>query len=168
MESKIMPEAMPESMLANPSGANPSLRLQPTHQHPLYQADTISKFTGNMANQIVYPELFYKLQPFIMMVCDQIDTYSFGSVMLTQEMIEQLSDSVHDDVCHMYPDIAEYADSVDQQAQDDVPVIARRDQGIYGGGLGLFGRRFRRRGGLRDLIDILLISEFFRRRRRIY
>jgi hypothetical protein len=110
--------------------------------------------SGNMAFRVVYPEIFYRLQPYIIMVCDQMDTN--GSMMPTQDMVEQMTDSIYDDVCRMYPDIAEYAREQDMKAKDDPP---ERE---------IFGRRFRRRGLLRDLIGILLVSEFFRRRRRIF
>jgi hypothetical protein len=123
---------------------------------------------GNM--MLVYPEIYYKLQPFIMMVCDQMDT--FGSMMPTQEMIEQMTDSIYDDVKRMYPEIAEYARETENKTMSDsasaqtvvIPQIYddRRDYDDRD----RFRRRFRRRGMLRDLIDILLLSEFARRRRR--
>lgn len=161
-------ENMPEKMMPNPMEANPSLHLQPTRQLPVYPTDKIPKFTGNMANQIVYPELFYKLQPFIIMACDQMDTYSFGTMIPTQDMVEQLSDNIHDDVCRIYPDIAEYADSIDRANKGEQPVIMIRDQRMFDRNFDMLGHRFTRRGVLRDLINILLISELFRRRRRFY
>lgn len=113
-----------------------------------------------MSNQMVYPEIYYKLQPYIMMVCDQVDTY--GSMMPTQEMIENITDSIYDDVCRMYPDMAEYAHAKDSKNDPDPVVETAR----FGPAPGMFGWRFRRRGMFRDLIDILLLSELFRRRRR--
>jgi len=120
------------------------------------------------AYQLVYPEIFYKLQPYILAVCDQMDTYD--SAMPTQETIERMSDSIYEDVCRMYPDIAEYARECERRATGNPNPSSNPDG--FGRDLGfaqrpiIFGREFRRRGLLRDLIDILLISEFLRRRRR--
>ena len=111
-----------------------------------------------IANRIVYPEIFYKLQPYVMLCCDQIDAY--GAAMPTQEMLEQMADGIYDDVCRMYPDIAEYANTCEKKANAD-PAVADVINDFYGG-------NYRRRGMLRDLIGILLLSEFFRRRRRVY
>jgi hypothetical protein len=115
-----------------------------------------------MANQIVYPELFYKLQPFIMMACDQMESYSFGTMIPTQDMIEQFSDNIHEAVCRMYPDIADYAESADRKSNGELPVIAGLGQGMFDRNYDMFSRRFRRRGILRDLIGILLISDLNR------
>jgi hypothetical protein len=68
----------------------------------------------------------------------------------------------------MYPDMAEYASNYDQETKDDPPIIEGRNPFMFDRGFGMISHRFRRRGMLRDLIDILLISEFFRRRRRMY
>lgn len=119
-----------------------------------------------MVNQMTYPEIFYKLQPYIMLVCDQLDTFS--SLMPTQEMVEHMTDSIYDDVCRMYPDIAEYTHEYEKSAKDDPP----DPPAGFGRGFGMFDREpmfgFRRRGLFRDLIDILLLSELTRRRRRFY
>jgi hypothetical protein len=68
----------------------------------------------------------------------------------------------------MYPDIAEYAENMDKKNPGEVPVIRGLGQGLFDRNFDMFGRRFRRRGILRDLIGIMLISEFFRRRRRLF
>jgi len=157
---------MSENKMTNTAGANNSILIQPPGQLPIYQADTIPRSMGNMAYQVVYPEIFYRLQPYIIMVCDQIDTY--GSIMPTQEMVEQITDSIYDDVNRMYPDMSEYAGAYDKNPDNDPPAMDNSSPAAFNRGFGMFGRRFRRRGALRDLIDILLISEFFRRRRRFY
>ena len=59
-----------------------------------------------MEYRTVYPEVYYKLQPYIMMVCDQMDTY--GTTMPSQEMIERMFDNIYDDLCALYPDIADF------------------------------------------------------------
>lgn len=114
---------------------------------------------ATMPIRITYPEVFYKVQPYIMMACDEIDAN--GSMMPTQEMIDNISDSIYDDVCRMYPDIAEYARGSDN-LKTDPPIergeVRRQPE--------MFNRRFRRRGMFRDFIDFLLLQELFRRRRR--
>lgn len=104
-----------------------------------------------MQYQLVYPEIFYRVQPYIMMVCDQMDAYD--PAMPTQEMVEQLSDMICDDLCKMYPDLAKYAKNDETATTAVQPTI-------------VFRRRPRRRGILGDLVDILLLSELFGRRRR--
>jgi len=82
------------------------------------------------------------------------------------DMVQQITDNIYDDVVKMYPDMAEYARNnenetaavFERNTNDDPPPF----------GPGMFNRRFRRRGLFRDVIDILLLSELFRRRRRPY
>jgi hypothetical protein len=113
-----------------------------------------------MAYQTAFPEIYYKLQPYIMMVCDQID--ALGSTMPSQDMLDRISDSIYDDMNRRYPDLAEYARTQEEKANSDPVIQAAR----FGDDPPMFGWRFRRRGLFRDLIDILLLSELFRRRRR--
>ena len=159
--------SMNEGTLSNsPTVINPSSNMQAmTSSFPSQDMPMM----GKMVNQMVYPEIFYKLQPYILLVCDQMDTFS--SLMPTQEMIEQMTDGIYDDVCRMYPEIAEYARDYDNKAKDDPPDPADPPFG-FGGGFRMFDRdrmfRFRRRGLARDLIDILLLQELSRRRRRFY
>lgn len=117
------------------------------------------KSMAAMPARRAYPEVFYKVQPYIMMVCDEMDAND--SAMPTQETIDNISDSIYDDVCRMYPDIAEYARGFDNLKMD--PPIER---GEFGREPEMFNRRFRRRGLFRDFIDFLLLQELFRRRRR--
>lgn len=105
--------------------------------------------------RLVYPEIFYKLQPFVMMACDQMDS---AAAMPSQDVIEGMADRIYEDVCRMYPDIEEYAREREKSAQNN-PALSEV----------LSVRRFRRRGLLRDIIEILLLSELFgRRRRRVF
>jgi hypothetical protein len=131
-------------MPGNPGSMSPNMQTMPM-----------------MANSVVYPEVFYKLQPYIMMACDRMDTY--GSMMPTQEMVEQMSDGIYDNVSRMYPEMAEYANNYDKKMKDDQTV----ETVLFGRGP-FFGFGFRRRGLFRDLIDILLLSELTRRRRYYY
>ena len=149
---------------------NNSGMINPPHGSPgieqgLYGQSNMME--NMMTYQLCYPEIFYKLQPFIMMACDQMDTY--GPMMPSQEMIEQMSDNIYEDVNRMYPDMAEYVRDYENKSKSDSPdtEVINHVPGIYGGP-GMFGRRFRRRGVFRDLIGILLLSELFRRRRRYY
>ncbi|WP_312692085.1 hypothetical protein [Caproiciproducens sp.] len=148
-----------EGALINRPMANPSMNMQPVN------AAYPPQVMPMMVNQMVYPEIFYKLQPYILLACDQMDTFS--PLMPTQEMVDQMTDGIYDDVCRMHPDIAEYARDYDRKAKDDPPDPPMG----FGRGFGMFGRGpfglgFRRRGLLPDLITILLLSELSRRRRR--
>lgn len=142
MQNQTNMNSLPE----NPNTINPYLNMQGT---PM------------MVNSVVYPEVFYKLQPHIMMMCDQMDTY--GSMMPTQEMVEKMSDSIYDNVNRMYPEMSEYVRNYEKKMNDDQTV----ETVIFGRGP-MFGYGFRRRGLFRDLIDILLLSELTRRRRGYY
>lgn len=108
--------------------------------------------------QLVYPEIFYKLQPLIILVCDQLENYD---VIPTQEMVDHVSNSIYIEVCQMYPDLVSY--NFIQNNHEDPPFVRdfnlqRRDFDYD-----YFKRRFRKRGSLQDLISILLLSEIFRR-----
>mgnify|MGYP000916869947 CR=1 FL=1 len=109
----------------------------------------------------VYPEVFYRLQPYIMMVCDQAEAN--GIEMPSQEMIESISDNIYEDMMKNHPDMAEYMRSYEQQGRSGTD---QRQASLAVQGPFFFRRGFRRRGLFRDLIDILLLSEFRRRRRR--
>ena len=52
---------------------------------------------------MVYPEVFYRLQPYIMMVCDNAEAN--GITMPTQEMIETITDNIYEDIVRSNPDI---------------------------------------------------------------
>lgn len=122
----------------------------------------------NMMCRNTYPEIYYKLQPFIMMACDQMEVC--GPQMPTQEMVENMCDHIHTQVCHMHPEIAEYAQKCDNDPGDDPDPPAGFRFGGFERGMDRmgFGFPFRRRGPFRDLISILLLSELFRRRRRFF
>lgn len=108
-------------------------------------------------NRVIYPEIFYRIQPFVMVCCDQIE--AMGIDIPPQEVIDHMTEVIYNDVCRMHPDIAEYAREYEKTNKN--PEIVDVINGVY-------GRDYRRRGLLRDLIGILLISELFRRRRRYY
>jgi hypothetical protein len=160
-----------EKMNENPAKSNQGAMnspyyMQGTNQPAYYAPAAVQMMPGFAAPRTVYPEIFYKLQPYIMVVCDQMDTY--GTMMPTQEMVEQMTDSIYDDVGQMYPEVADYVRSYEENAKENVPEGAGRDPMRYETipVIAPFFGPFRRRGLFRDLIDILILSELFRRRRR--
>ncbi|MGI6732594.1 MAG: hypothetical protein ACOX4J_04500 [Anaerovoracaceae bacterium] len=112
-----------------------------------------------MAYELVYPEIYYKVQPFIMGVCDQME--AFGGMMPSLEVIERIADNIYTDVLTMYPDLAEYAGGGSAETlaaeRNDEPDHAKPATVPF------LRRRFRRRGLFRDFIQILLLNEIFRR-----
>lgn len=102
---------------------------------------------NNAAYEMVYPEIYYRVLPFVAGVCDQVIAY--GGAMPSSEVIERIADSIYTDVTTMYPDLVDYVGDSDAVAQ---PVFAN-----------ISSRRFRRRGLFRDFIQILLLNELFRR-----
>ncbi len=105
----------------------------------------------------MYPDVYYKVQPYVMMVCDEMDDYD-DYEMPSQEMIWQMSDRIYDDVCKMYPEYAEYDrySEMSYEAATAYNLASNIEQQQY----------YRRRGVFGDLISILLLTELFGRRRR--
>lgn len=139
----------------------PPMPPQPNPETAPYMSQTppnMQEMNDLMKYRMAYPEIYYKCQPFVMMACDQMD--AFSSEMPTQEMVEKISDNIYDDICRMYPDMAEYVKSTEPTGNPDPPM------GLFG--REGFGRRFRRRGIFRDFLDFLIFSELFRRRRRFF
>jgi hypothetical protein len=110
-----------------------------------------------MYYQCIYPEIYYKVQPFAMMACDEMDACNCG--MPDQDMVRQISDHIYEDVCRVHPDLAEenqyHGMSVEAAAAYNMPGFVEAQQ-------------WRRGGFFRDLIDIILLNELFRRRRRYW
>jgi hypothetical protein len=130
--------------------------------------------TGNaMTYRAVYPEIYYKIMPFITMTCDLI--LSFSTTMPTQQQLEEMSDGIYMDFCKMYPDMADYmskASGNDDPPADPLPFHDGFRDGFRDGeefreGFRP-GFRFRRRGLGRDFIDGLLLSELSSRGRYYY
>lgn len=124
-----------------------------------------------MGYRSVYPEIYYKLTPFVSMTCDLIFSYN---MMPTQEKLEEMSDGIYDDFCKMYPDMCDYMGKSADRSDD--PAAFRsvfRDSGFGGfrgdggfrggGGYGSGFGSFRRRGLGRDLIYGLLLSDLLGR-----
>lgn len=111
----------------------------------------------NMNYQCIYPDVYYKVQPFVMMACDEMDACNCG--MPSAELVRQISDQICDDVWRMHPDLMDWDQyqgmSYEAAAAYDIP-----------GNLVEAQQRRRRGGFFRDLVTIILLNEFFRRRRR--
>ena len=132
-------------------------------QCPYYQPGMPMMIVGAMDYPTVYPEIYYKIQPHIMRACDEMDMYE---LMPSEEMIEHKCDQIYDGVCRMYPELAEYANEYERQADNSSHLP--EESGSHNPDGFEFGRRrrFRPRGLFRDFIRILLLSELFDRRRR--
>ncbi|MEA4987195.1 MAG: hypothetical protein VB095_03985 [Anaerovorax sp.] len=106
----------------------------------------------SMYCSLCYPEVYYKVQPFVMSACDQMN--SFSRLMPSQELFDQVSDDIYMNVCTMYPDLEQYAACYDMKSSVETTQRGRDGYRNY---------RFRRRGLFRDFIDLLLLNELFRR-----
>lgn len=109
--------------------------------------------------RMVYPEIYYKLQPLIVVACDQIDACSPDLPL--QDMVENMSDSIYSDMCRMYPDIADYTRGSEHKKSSSKSRRCCKHSSHSDNGC-------KKRGVCRDFIDYLLLSELSRRRRRIY
>lgn len=183
MERKyILPEIQPVPMQTTPIQPTPmqptpmqptpmqTAPMQPTPMQPTPMQPTpmpqtsatqemVPKPNDNLPIQLVYPEIFYRLQPFVILVCDEFERYN---VTPTQEMIDQASNSICAEACRIYPELMHY--SYNQAGNDDPPFIREFDLRRRGDfDHDFFMRRFRRRGHFHDLVSILLLSEIFRR-----
>ncbi len=112
----------------------------------------------NMNYRNIYPDVYYKVQPFVMMACDEMDACNCG--MPTYDMVRQISDQIHDDVCRAHPDLSDQGQyremSLEAAAAYDMPGNFVESQQWRGGGF------------FRDLVDIIFLNEIFRRRRRFH
>lgn len=120
--------------------------------NPNSEAATLVEETKK--HRALYPEIHYKLKPFIHVTCDAIQASGMNP---TQEDLDEITDNIYDDFNKMHPEMENYmkADNDGEDPPDAVPTIA------YGGRYG-YGYRypgFRRRGLGRDLIGALLLGE---------
>lgn len=111
---------------------------------------------NNVNYQNIYPDVYYKVQPFAMMACDELDAANWE--VPTPEMVRQISDQIYEDVCRIHPDLAEREQyhPMSYEAAEAYQMTERLAEAEQWRGGGFF----------RDLIDILLLNEIFRRRRR--
>lgn len=98
--------------------------------------------TSGMEYQILYPEIFYQVQPYIMEACDQLD--ASGTAMPSREVLRAMGDRI--------------------ERQFEVPGTSEMARAVTDAVPGAL----RSRGLFRDLLDILLLTELFGRRRRRY
>ena len=150
------------SQMGDKSPMSPMEQAPQSNIPPQSQEDFFPDMEMPRANNMMYPDIYYKVQPFVMQACDEMDTYDR---MPTQDMVEQMTDNICDNVLQMYPEMEQYMGP--DNAMDAVPTQ------IYGRGRRFddysFRRRFRRRRSpLRDIVGILLLNELFRRRRRFF
>lgn len=117
--------------------------------------------------RVVYPEIYYRLQPYIMNFCDQLE--STGQAAPSQDMVEQMSDAIFEEIQALYPDLIQYTKGQENMENNQ---MHDRDQNVIQTQRSFRFRRpiRRRRGLLRDIIEILLLSELGNRRwrRRYY
>ena len=118
-----------------------------------WQEDVESANSG-----MVFPEVYYKVQPFVMASCDAMCMSDGRNMTPTRSQMDAMSEEIYMDVSAMYPDLLQYA---------GMEVAASSVEGARFGGYD-YGGRFRRRGLFRDIIDILLLNELFRRGRFFY
>ncbi len=155
-----------QEMTPNFEGMNPN--IYSANENQMYMPASMPNMAGNNASS--YPEIYYKLQPHVMMMCDQMDAYGMYP---TKENMENAANQMHDNIMKNHPDIAAYAKDSEKKMLDTMPearqtIVSDYGYGYRGYGDDSYGRGFRGRGVLRDIIDILLLSEFYRRRRRPY
>ena len=107
-------------------------------------------------HRALYPEIHYRLKPFIAVTCDAIQA---SGVNPTQEDMDEITDNILNDFCRMHPDMENYMKTADEA--DDPPEAVQTI--AYGGRYGYGYRGFRRRGLGRDLIGGLLLGELLGR-----
>ena len=128
-----------------------------------YSPSTARSLTEETRRQrALYPEIHYKLEPFISNTCDIIES---SGVMPSQQELDEITDNIYDEFCQMYPDMENYmkANDSDNDMPEAIPA-----QFAYGGRYRPGRGRFRRRGIGRDLISALLLARLFGGRRPYY
>ena len=139
-----------------------------------YDTEMMQPYTETMAMQAMgssmtyrslYPEIYYKIIPYIFMAIDLI--FAHG-IMPTIEKLEEITEDIFNDFCRMNPDLADYLGGAQAipAAAIDPPFFGGGFRGGVGFGSGFGG--FRRMGLGRDLIFALLLSELFNRGGFIY
>lgn len=108
-------------------------------------------------HRALYPEIHYKLHPFISVTADAIDASGMEP---TQDEFDNICDNIYDEFCKIHPEMDNYmkAGRRDDDPMEAVPAFDGFGRGPRFGG-------FRRRGIGRDLIGALLLSELLGRRR---
>lgn len=120
--------------------------------HPNSQMTEPPMMRNPMESRAVYPEICYKLMPYISMACDMMDSY--GIDIPTQQQVDDMVDGIYDDFCRIYPDMADYMSKGENAPTGDPPPFRDGFSPRFG---------FRRRGLGRDFIEVLFLSELFGR-----
>ncbi len=150
-----------------PSGNTAGQELEPGYDNRMYAPAAMPDIAGS--GSAAFPEIYYKLQPHILMVCDQMDAENMP---LTKQLMDNAGNNIHANIMRTNPEVADYA--MEKDNQNDMPEArAAITYGYgpgYGPGYGYGGGYggYRNRGFVRDLIDILLLNEYYRRRRYPY
>lgn len=151
----------PMPVPANPDNGTP----MQTEAYP-NAADPMMADAGNY--RALYPEIYYRLKPYVLMACDLMGTY--GAEMPTQPQLEHVADGIYDHFRSDNPDMADYMDTAVSASADPPgdPRFRGRYQDRYadgyrGGFRSGYGGYFRRRGLGRDFIGALLLAELLGR-----
>lgn len=102
---------------------------------------------GANAYSNMYPDIYYKLQPHVSMACDEMEIN--GLMLPTTRMMNCMCSRIHENVCRMYPEMLNYANSWSAAPN---PQAMDYDRSFDG-------------GPIKDIIAVLLLAELFRRRR---
>lgn len=109
-----------------------------------------------MYYQCVYPKIYYKIQPFAMMACDEMDARDYG--MPDHDMVRQICDRIYEDVCRIHPDLAEL-DHYRGMSYEAAAAYDMSDSLVE-------AQQWHRGGFFQDLVTIIFLNELFGRRRR--
>ena len=74
-------------------------------------------------HRALYPEIHYKLKPYISVTCDAIHA---SGVVPTQNELDEIADNIHDEFCRMHPEMENYMKSENKSGdpEEAVPTIA--------------------------------------------
>lgn len=106
--------------------------------HPCFTPEMAA---GAEAYQMMYPDMYYKMMPHVMMAADEMEMH--GVTMPNHQMMMCMCNRVYENMTRMHPEMADNAAA----------------SGYYSA---------QQWGRGRDIIWILLLAELFRRRRRYY
>jgi hypothetical protein len=107
-------------------------------------------------HRALYPEIHYKLKPFISVTCDAIQA---SGVNPSAEEMDEITDNIYEDFCKVHPEMENYMKAGTESNDTPEAVQTIGFGGRYGYGYGYGYPGFRRRGLGRDLIGSLLLGE---------
>ena len=106
------------------------------------------EYHEGMAYPVMYPDIYYKIYPYVCRVCDEMDNPYIPYP--SHSHIEDMINKCYDMCVKEMPELEEYAGAKMKEKQEIENLQLER----------------RRTPILRDLIAIVLLTELFRRRRR--